>query len=149
MTGPEMGGLVIGILYIIALLVGLFFFVVGLIALLTIVFVFPSASSFWFGVPFVLAAIFFLLSWWGWLVIQRVEKRYYMNRQNDIRPTKWFIPDEVRKVVGSALSEDNLQMFWGQPHDLLGGKSPQEIWATGEKQMVLTFIESAKGGDMV
>lgn len=148
MIGSEMGRLIMGIFYIIALWVGFFFLFVGLIALLMVVFIFPSVSSFWFGVPLILAAIFFLLSWWGRIVIQRTEKRYYMNRQNDIRHTKWFIPDEIRKVVGSALSEDNLQMFWGQPHDLLDGNSPQELWAAGEKQKVLAFIESAKNGDM-
>lgn len=148
MTGSEMGGLMIGILYIDALLVGLIFFFVGLVALLIVLFVFPSASSFWFWVPFILATIFFLLGLLGWTEMRRTEKRYYMNRQNDIRPTKWFIPNEIRNVVGNALSEDNLQMFWGRPHDLLDGNSPQELWAAGEKQKVLAFIESAKSGDM-
>ncbi|MBU6414718.1 hypothetical protein KGQ34_00535 [Patescibacteria group bacterium] len=61
---------------------------------------------------------------------------------------KDIIPGEIRKVVGNALSEDNLQIFWNQPHDLLRGKSPKELWADGEKQRVLLFIKSAQSGDM-
>lgn len=59
------------------------------------------------------------------------------------------IPNEIRKAVGNGLSEINLQIFWNQPHKLLEGKSPKELWATGEKQRVLAFIESAKSGDMI
>lgn len=58
------------------------------------------------------------------------------------------IPDEIRKAVGSALSEDSLQFFWNRPHKLLEGKSPKELWDAGEKQKLLSFIACAQSGDM-
>jgi len=69
MTGSEMGGLVVGFLAIGAFFLGVIILVIGLLVSI-------FAFQWWI---FAIAAILFLFSGTGWLMLKQSEKRYYAN----------------------------------------------------------------------
>lgn len=56
------------------------------------------------------------------------------------------VPEEVRSLIGDAIKD--VETFWNDKHELFSGKSPKEVWESGDKERVIDFILSAKSGDM-
>ena len=66
---------------------------------------------------------------------------------HQLDPAKYAVPDEVRNLVGKAMTPTGLDIWWIAEHSLLDNKRPMDLWPT-EKQRVIDFINAAKGGDM-
>jgi uncharacterized protein (DUF2384 family) len=60
------------------------------------------------------------------------------------------IPQEVRELVGGAMTLANLEKWWNSPHPMLNGLSPANVWLEGPagQERVRSHIEAAKSGDM-
>lgn len=61
------------------------------------------------------------------------------------------VPEEVQKLVGTAMKAEDLVMWWHTPHQHLRLMKPVELWnLNGEfRAELVNFINSALSGDMV
>lgn len=53
------------------------------------------------------------------------------------------VPYEVRKRIGTILSEEGLLQWWNKPAAVLAEKAPSEIWDDAQgREQVLDYIET-------
>ncbi|MBX4205538.1 MAG: hypothetical protein KW788_05185 [Candidatus Doudnabacteria bacterium] len=77
-----------------------------------------------------------------------MEKPSWINNTSFSGPIP---PQEVRDLVGTAMNEEALQLWWSTPLIVFDNMNPAYKWAMGGKhrQQVIDFINSAKSGDMM
>lgn len=62
------------------------------------------------------------------------------------------VPSTVRALVGEAMTEVALYIWWTTPLDVFNNRRPMDAWndhpEAGTRDEVINFIKSRQGGDM-